>query len=140
MRSSGRSATSGSRLFWIMRKAASCGQPRQCSEPPRGARTTRAVTVTVSIVHRRRLAPVAPIRPDARKESRVLSQRGDQALLQRRLLGELKPIFHEDPPQPDVVGESCELGGGVWVRHIEKVDTRQCRSPIERKEHWILAG
>src|SRR6266571_318213 len=54
MRSSGRSATSGSRLFWIIRNAASCGQPRQLSEVPRGARTVRAATVTVSIVHRSR--------------------------------------------------------------------------------------
>src|SRR5881296_8117 len=55
MSSSGLSATSGSRLFWIMRNAASCGQPRQCSALPRGARTVRAATVTVSIVHRLRI-------------------------------------------------------------------------------------
>src|SRR4029079_3316733 len=41
-RSSGRSATSGSRLFWSIRKAASCGHPRHDSSEPRGARTGRA--------------------------------------------------------------------------------------------------
>src|SRR5260370_7740077 len=38
-RSSGRSATSGSRLFISIRIAASCGQPRQLISVPRGART-----------------------------------------------------------------------------------------------------
>src|SRR6185436_11676720 len=38
MRSSGRSATSGSRLFISMRRAASCCQPRQERVGPRGAR------------------------------------------------------------------------------------------------------
>src|SRR5215470_12528145 len=39
---SGCSATSGSRLFMSIRMAASCGQPRQLSVVPRGARTGRA--------------------------------------------------------------------------------------------------
>ena len=43
-RSSGRSATSGSRLFISIRSAASCGQPLQESVVPRGARTRREVT------------------------------------------------------------------------------------------------
>src|SRR5262249_7735601 len=38
---SGCSATSGSRLFMSIRMAASCGQPRQVSAVPRGARTGR---------------------------------------------------------------------------------------------------
>src|SRR2546427_7717455 len=50
MSSSGFSATSGSRLFWIMRNAASCGHARQPSAVPRGARTTRLATVMRSIV------------------------------------------------------------------------------------------
>src|SRR5207248_11371749 len=37
--SSGRSATSGSRLFISMRRAASCCQPLQVMSVPRGART-----------------------------------------------------------------------------------------------------
>src|ERR1039457_1241936 len=41
MRSPGRSATSGSRLFISIRRAASCGQPLQLIARPRGARTTR---------------------------------------------------------------------------------------------------
>src|SRR5690606_28398356 len=40
-RSSGRSATSGSRLFWITRYAASVSQERQDSSLPRGARMLR---------------------------------------------------------------------------------------------------
>src|SRR5438270_13133149 len=44
-RSSGRSATSGSRLFISIRSAASCCQPLQESEVPRGARMTRAPRV-----------------------------------------------------------------------------------------------
>jgi hypothetical protein len=40
-RSSGRSATSGSRLFISIRSAASCCQPRQESSGPRGARMVR---------------------------------------------------------------------------------------------------
>src|SRR5690606_3121583 len=40
-RSSGRSATSGSRLFWIIRYAASVSQERQDSSLPRGARMLR---------------------------------------------------------------------------------------------------
>src|SRR5205807_308822 len=39
--SSGRSATSGSRLFISIRSAASCCQPRQEIAVPRGARTVR---------------------------------------------------------------------------------------------------
>src|SRR5690242_11075863 len=50
MSSSGFSATSGSRLFWIIRNAASCGHARQCSSVPRGARTTRVAMLTTSIV------------------------------------------------------------------------------------------
>ena len=42
--SSGRSATSGSRLFISIRSAASWPQPRQDSSPPRGAWTVRALT------------------------------------------------------------------------------------------------
>src|SRR5688572_6687192 len=42
-RSSGRSATSGSRLFMSMRSAASCCQPLQEIEVPRGACTRRDV-------------------------------------------------------------------------------------------------
>src|SRR6185436_5180914 len=45
MRSSGRSATSGSRLFMSMRRAASCGQPLQLIAGPRGARMMRVPTV-----------------------------------------------------------------------------------------------
>src|SRR5436305_3723209 len=41
MSCSGRSATSGSRLFMSIRSAASCCHPRQESSVPRGARTTR---------------------------------------------------------------------------------------------------
>src|SRR6266446_1550311 len=41
MRSAGRSATSGSRLFISMRSAASCCQPLQESVVPRGARMVR---------------------------------------------------------------------------------------------------
>jgi hypothetical protein len=41
-RSSGRSATSGSRLFMSMRIAASCGHDRHESFVPLGARTSRA--------------------------------------------------------------------------------------------------
>ena len=48
-RSSGRSATSGSRLFISIRIAASCGHDRHDSSVPRGARISRAV-----IVHLRR--------------------------------------------------------------------------------------
>src|SRR5690554_1355754 len=40
-RSSGRSATSGSRLFWIIRYGASVSQERQLRSVPRGARTVR---------------------------------------------------------------------------------------------------
>src|SRR5690606_13389635 len=40
-RSSGRSATSGSRLFWSIRYGASVSQERQLSAAPRGARTVR---------------------------------------------------------------------------------------------------
>ena len=40
-RSSGRSATSGSRLFISMRSAASCGHPLHERSLPRGARTSR---------------------------------------------------------------------------------------------------
>src|SRR4030081_2618411 len=39
MSSSGFSATSGSRLFWIMRNAASCGHARHERSVPRGERT-----------------------------------------------------------------------------------------------------
>src|SRR5213596_1318421 len=45
-RSSGRSATSGSRLFISIRSAASCGHPLQDSDVPRGA---RIVLVAVAI-------------------------------------------------------------------------------------------
>src|SRR5665648_1039265 len=41
MSSSGASATSGSRLFMNMRRAASCCQPLQLIAVPRGARTGR---------------------------------------------------------------------------------------------------
>src|SRR5580658_8793188 len=46
-RSSGRSATSGSRLFINMRSAASCGQPWQLRSVPRGARTARGPAMTL---------------------------------------------------------------------------------------------
>src|SRR5690554_5335405 len=39
--SSGRSATSGSRLFWIIRYGASASHERQLSSVPRGARMLR---------------------------------------------------------------------------------------------------
>src|SRR5450759_3135097 len=42
MSSSGASATSGSRLFMSMRRAASCCQPLQLIAVPRGARTALA--------------------------------------------------------------------------------------------------
>ena len=43
MRSSGRSATSASRLFISMRSAASCGQPLHESAVPRGAEMVRVI-------------------------------------------------------------------------------------------------
>src|SRR5690606_33462608 len=46
-RSSGRSATSGSRLFISIRSAASCVQPLQLSSAPRGARIVREEFVVV---------------------------------------------------------------------------------------------
>ena len=46
-RSSGRSATSGSRLFISIRSAASCGQPLQESACRRGARIVRVVAVDI---------------------------------------------------------------------------------------------
>src|SRR5580700_5230522 len=45
-RSSGRSATCGSRLFISIRNAASCGQPKQEISTPRGARTDRGPATT----------------------------------------------------------------------------------------------
>src|SRR5829696_6579080 len=45
-RSSGRSATSGSRLFISMRRAASWCQPLQVRSPPRGARIVGASVVS----------------------------------------------------------------------------------------------
>ncbi len=55
-RSSGRSATSGSRLFISMRRAASCCQPLQESVVPRGARTMprRVLLLRVRFLNRRR--------------------------------------------------------------------------------------
>src|SRR4029077_18933466 len=50
MRWSGSSATSGSRLFISIRGAASCGQPRQDSSVPRGARTVRGPAVASVLV------------------------------------------------------------------------------------------
>src|SRR5437870_7057300 len=50
MSSSGFSATPGSRLFWIIRNAASCGHARQCSSVPRGARTVRVAMLMTSIL------------------------------------------------------------------------------------------
>ena len=47
-RSSGRSATSGSRLFMSIRSAASCVQPLQDRSRPRGARIVRACIVAIS--------------------------------------------------------------------------------------------
>src|SRR4051794_6617257 len=46
-RSAGRSATSGSRLFWIIRYAASAAQVLHVRVLPRGARTVGAVGVVV---------------------------------------------------------------------------------------------
>src|SRR4029453_11059059 len=46
-RSSGRSATSGSRLLQSIRRAPSCCQPRQESLGPRGARTTLAPSMAI---------------------------------------------------------------------------------------------
>ena len=51
-RSSGRSATSGSRLFISIRMAASWGQPRQLSSLPLGARTGRGpLVMSLPLVH-----------------------------------------------------------------------------------------
>src|SRR3990170_1706394 len=47
MSSSGFSATSGSRLFISMRRTASCGQPRQLSVFPRGARMRRGPLISL---------------------------------------------------------------------------------------------
>src|SRR5207247_5195928 len=127
MRSSGRSATSGSRLFWIIRKAASCGQARQCKELPRGARTTRAVMVTLSIV---RLAAVHAIRTDLRDQGGVPRQRRDQALLERRLFDQLQPVLHEDPAQIDLVGESCRLRWRVRRRDAVEVAARKSGTTV----------
>src|SRR5881396_2685585 len=136
MRSSGRSATSGSRLFWIIRKAASCGHPRQCKELPRGARTTRAVTVILLIV---RLAAVHAIRTDLRDQGGVPRERRDQALLERRLFDQLQPVLHEDPAQTDLVGESCRLRWRVRRRDVVEVDARKTGPPAECEKRGVLS-
>src|SRR5207237_3590038 len=51
----------------------------------------------------RALPPVDSVRADLRDKAGVLRQGGDETLLERRLLDELKPILHEDPPQTDLV-------------------------------------
>src|SRR5207247_11006582 len=136
MRSSGRSATSGARLSWIIRKAASCGQARQCKELPRGARTTRAVMVTLSIV---RLAAVHAIRTDLRDQGGVPRQRLDQAPLERRLLDQLQPVLHEDPAQTDLVSEPCRLRRRVRRRDIVKVDAWKTGPPGEAEKRGVLS-
>src|SRR5215212_1620665 len=67
IRSSGRSATSGSRLFISIRSAASCGQPLQESVTPRGALIWR---LTMSIVDEGPGLLQLPSRWRACKESR----------------------------------------------------------------------
>ena len=67
----GRSATSGSRLFISIRSAASCGQPRQESSVPRGARTSRAhASSPISASTAARSAPEATRRSDLRELGR----------------------------------------------------------------------
>ena len=50
-RSSGRSATSGSRLFWSIRNAASCGHPRPSARRPWGADGTGAGGHRLTVPH-----------------------------------------------------------------------------------------
>src|SRR5436190_512159 len=50
MSSSGFSATSGSRLFISIRRAASCTHPLQLIWAPRGARIVRVVAMTLSLI------------------------------------------------------------------------------------------
>ena len=74
-RSSGRSATSGSRLFISIRSAASCGQPRQESSAPRGACTARA---TLTRGSRSRPRPPRAPRPTATSASTSASSGASQ--------------------------------------------------------------
>src|SRR5665648_1073195 len=80
MSSSGASATSGSRLFMSMRRAASCCQPLQLIAVPRGARTGRGpagfmdpVVFTCRLVSRvgdrvrQSPAMISTLNPDARR-------------------------------------------------------------------------
>src|SRR5439155_21252373 len=64
MRSCGRSATSGSRLFMSIRSAASWGQPLQDSSRPRGARTSG---ICATVTRRAYLDPqLSPVGVDRR--------------------------------------------------------------------------
>src|SRR5215203_444865 len=75
MRSSGRSATSGSRLFISMRRAASWCQPLQVRSLPRGARMVGASLVSVmgspSTLPLKKLAVRARLSPAADAEQQV---------------------------------------------------------------------
>src|SRR2546422_9388824 len=71
------------------------------------------------------------VRAHARHEGGVLGERGDQLLLERRLLDELKAIFHEDPAQPRVVREPRDLRGRVGRGHVVEGDGGQRRAPAQ---------
>src|SRR5712691_2997438 len=107
MSSSGFSATSGSRLFWIMRNAASCGHARHPRAVPRGARTTRLVTVTRSIVRAgtgRKLrsavtAGLVIVLDPHRLHERLDDRRSDEA----------EAALHEIAGEPNVIVERPEV-------------------------------
>src|SRR5258708_31712835 len=92
MSCSGRSATSGSRLFISMRSAASCCQPRQESSVPRGERIKRVSSMVVPVVAGMAVSPNAVsyrrggVRIMTKKQERAM----DIAVLLKRMYPKAK--------------------------------------------------
>src|SRR5205807_9168258 len=98
MSSSGFSATSGSRLFWIIRNAASCGHARQCSSVPRGARTVRVAMLMTSILLLGHLAASGSV--GLAEESRIerVAHRVAEQVCREHDRRDDEPGEHREPP------------------------------------------
>src|SRR5579872_1350097 len=142
MSSDGRSATSGSRLLWSIRKAASWTQPLHESSAPRGARRTRLADVIASQSSRRerergrgrepRRAPLFVGRIEADLESLpvLARQRSGANVLDRLGLAEpdagLRPV-------PERLERQAAIEGVLGARRV----VPRAAVALERRERLL---
>src|SRR5574343_741240 len=110
------SATSGSRLFWIMRKAASAIQFLQCRSLPCGARITREASKRGSFMG------VSPLKICVGRESTLKACFSHESMAKACFIHESTRKTRTEPacfPSP------AELAGGRRFDHHENYDSQQ---------------